>query len=819
MKMSLLLELSRTRRRLLRAPGFSLSVIALIALSIGGVAAVATAGWSLFGKPLPYPQAANLVALSAFSERFGIHMGLSEALVEELDLAEDIGRVGIIGQKFDLTLKDGRRLRAAYIDHRLVDVFGLAPIVGRAFTDNDVLPGAERVALISAHTWREQFGADNDLTGRVIELEDSRVRVVGVMPDEFAIPESGTRIWLPMELGPDKTGPQAVGQLGSQTVIARTGSGFTPTQLEQRLRGRLGSDERLQQMRHMLEVEYHVRPLRELWTSGQRQGLVILGSATLVVLLAAWLNLAGLWLARWTGRDHELAIQSALGAARGQLLVGICLEYLLLAIPGGLLALLIAALGLDAFYTLGVLEGNVPLHATVSVPTWLAAFGLLVSGLVPIVATIAWQTRRIAGNESRFVGGRGLGARGNGTGLRKQLMIGQIGIAFSLLATLGLLLASWMNLLDQELGFEKQRLIAASITPPESGPSVADAGVAAVVERLRALPGIEAVSWTDVVPFGRVETLSSIKLEDGSDEPVPARPRLAGEEFFRTAGIELLSGRDFGPEDAGEVAKTAIVDKAFADRYMGGDALGRRFGLAVGSDSYRDLLIVGVVGSVRHMSPDEQDDNPTLYTYSREPGSGVQLLIRASIAPDAMVNDVRAVIEQEVDPQRVDFVSSLESLVRRTVRDREPQLVLMSAFAGLALVLVFYGLYALQSYQVAAGTGEIGLRKAMGASDRAVVGRILGRSAWMLPPGLALGVVGGWLGTRLVAERLYLGTLSDPTSWLGSAVGIEVTIEVTIVVTIVVTVVVLIAVTVLLASLVPALRASRVEPLEALRHE
>jgi len=815
MRLSISLEVSRAWRRLVRVPGFSLSVVALIALSLGGLAAVATAGWSLFAKPLPYPQAEKLVTLSAFSKRFGVHMGLSEALVEELNREDDIAAAGIIGQKFDLPLRDGSRLRVAYIDHRLVDVFGLAPVAGRAFNADDVLPGAEPVALISAHTWRERFDASADLNGRVIELEDSTVRVVGVMPDAFAIPESGTRIWLPMELGPDKIGPRAVAQLGSLTVIARAGSDFTPAQLEQRLRGRLGADERLQPMRRMLEAEYHVRPLRELWASDQRQGLTILGAATLVVLLAAWLNLAGLWLARWTGRDHELAIQAALGAPRGQVFTSVCLEYLLLAVPGGLLALLVAMMGLEGLYALGVLQENSPLRATVSAPTWLVGVIVLAAGVLPVLATLAWQTRGIAAGAGGFLGGRGLSARGRGNRLRQVMMAGQIGIAFSLLVALGLLFTSWINLLEQDLGFEKQRLVAASIVPPESGPQAADARVAAVVERLQAVPGVDAVSWTNVVPFGRMETLSSITLEDRPDEPVPARPRSAGEGFFRVAGIELLAGRDFGPEDAGEGAGTVIVDKAFEDKYMGGAALGRRFGLASGPDSYDKATIVGVVGSVRHMSPDERNSNPTLYTYSPEPGSQAQLLVRASIAPDALVNDVRAVIERELGPDRVDFVSSLESLVRRTVRDREPQLILMSAFAGLALLLVFYGLYALQSYQVAAGTAEIGLRKAMGATDRAVVGRILGRSAWMLPPGLALGVVGGWLGTRLVAERLYLGTLSDPTSRL----GVVTPSVITIVVTIVMTIVVLIAVTILLASLVPALRASRVEPLEALRHE
>lgn len=799
MNLSLSMEFRRAWRRLQRAPGFSLSVIVLIALSLGGVAAVGTAGWSLFGKPLPYPQAGQLVTLSAFSGRFGMHMGLSEALVEELDRAGEIERLGIIGQPFDLPLNDGRRLRAAAIDHRLVEVFGLGPIVGRTFNADDTLPGADPVALISARTWREQFDSQPDLIGRVIELEDSTVRVIGVLPDEFAIPESGTGIWLPMELGPDTIGPHAVAQFGSLTVIARTGGDLTPAQLEQRLRGRFDSDERLQAVRRGLEAEFHVRPLRELWSSGQRQGLMILASATLVVLLAAWLNLAGLWLARWTGRDHELAIEAALGARRGQALVGVCLEYVLLSIPGGLLALLVAAVGLDALYALAVLEENGPLRANVSMPTWLTGVALLGLGLIPILATLAWQTRTVAGSSSQFLGGRGLGARSSGRRVRQGLMIGQIGIAFSLLVTLALLLTSWVNLLNQELGFEKSRLVAASVTSPEQGMPITDAGVAAVIERLRSLPGVDAVSWTNVVPFGRMEMLSSISLEGRPDEPLPVRPRSAGEDFFRVAGIDLLAGRSFGPEDAGDAVATVIVDKAFEDAYMGGVALGRRFGMASGPDSHSEVTIVGVVASVRHMSPDERDANPTVYTFSPVPLSQQQILMRTSIEPSVLVKDAQTLIERELGQDRIGFVATLDSLVRRTVRDREPQLALLGAFSGLALVLVFYGLYALQSYNVAAGTAEIGLRKALGATERAILVRTLARSAWLLPPGLIIGGLAGWLATRLVGERLYQVSFFEPRLWLAAAAAIGATI--------------------VLASLAPALRATRVQPLEALSYE
>lgn len=799
MNLSISLEFARAWRRLVRAPGFSLSVVVLIAFSIGGVAAVATAGWSLFARPLPYPQAEQLVTLSAWSNRFNLHMGLSEALVEELNDAGDFGRVAVVGQPFELRLRDGRSLRAVRTDHRLADVLGVAPLIGRSFIVEDTARAAEPVALIGERTWRREFGGDPAVIGTSLEFDDGEARIIGVMPDRVAIPEAETQAWLPMDLGADVTGPQQVAQLGSLTVVARGPDSDSHAVLEQRLRARLDADTRLQTLRGMLEADYRVRPLRSLWAAGQAQGLAILGAATLVVLLAAWLNIAGLWLARWTARDHELAIQSALGGERGIALVGAAAEYLLLAIPGGLLALIIAAMGLQLFYGLGVLEENGPLRATIAMPTWAIGFGLIIAGAIPILVALAWQTRRISAGVSTFLGGRGIATRSGGAMLRQVLMVGQIGIAFSLLISLGLLLTSWLNLLNQDLGFEKSGLIAAQIVSSQPGAVTTDAGVEVVVERLRATPGVEAVSWANVVPFGRSEMLSSIRLEAQPDEAVPARPRQIGPDFFRLAGIELLAGRRFESADEGEAAATVIVDRAFETRYLGGEGVGRRFRLASAPDSYTEVTVVGVVDSVRHMSPDESLSHPTFYTYSASPQSHVQLLIRSSISPEALAGDVRGVIEGELGDDRLDFVSTLDSLVRRTVRDREPQLVLMATFGGLALLLVFYGLYALQSYQVTAATSEIGLRKAMGATDGGILARTLARSIWLLPPGLLVGMPGAWLSGRLIGERLYEVSILVPWLWLAVAGALGVTL--------------------LVASLVPALRATRVQPLEALRYQ
>jgi len=799
MKISLPMEVRRAFRRLLRAPGFSISVVVLMALSVGGVAAVATAGWSLYLKPLPFTAPERLVTISAYSARFGMNMGFSAALAEELNQSGELGRIGLADQPFDQRLAGGGSVRAVRVDHRLFDVLGTPARAGRSLTRGDTSPGAEPVVLLSARYWHDHYASDPAAIGQPLELDGGNARIVGVMPDALAIPESGIEVWMPMPLGPEQTGPDAVANMGSLLWVARPPVGESIDVYRQRLQRMIDGDERLDALTTMLETTFRLRPLRALWAEGKQQSLAMLGAATAVVLLAAWLNLAGLWLARWTGRDHELALQLSIGAGRRTLLAGMLLEYLVLLVPAAILAALVAGGGIELLYRLEVLGENGPLRAAVTWPTLAAVSVLSLLGAVPITTLLTMRIRKLAITTGGQIGGKGLGGRGRGRRLQYGLMTGQIAIAFSLLVVLALLFSSWRNLLNEELGFDVRRLVAASIVSTATPPSGSDALVASTIERLRALPGAESVSWTNVVPFGRMEMLSTISLPDRPDEPLAARPRSAGPGYFQTAGIKLVAGRDFGPEDIGEGVANVIVDRAFADLYLGGQALGQSIGLANGPDTFQQYRVVGVVDSVRHMAPDETAAHPTFYTHSQQPGSQLQLLIRTSMPPDRLARDVRRLLETELGSQRVDFVASVESLVRRTIDDREPQLMLMALFSGLALLLVFYGLYAMTSYQITARTAELGLRKALGANrTRMIVDELL-RAAWLLPPGLALGMAGGYLARRLVESRLYQASLGEPGLWLLTAGAI--------------------ALTIVLAALVPALRGAGVAPMEALRHE
>lgn len=795
MNFSLSMELQRAWRRLVRAPGFSISVIVLMALGIGGMTAVATAGWSLFLRPLPYQEAEQLVNIAVWQKRVGYHRGLSPALVGELNREQRFGTMGIVERPFQLRLAGGAGVRAGRIDHRLLTVLRVSPLAGRVLNENDVVPGADPVALISRRFWLEHFGGEASAIGRMLALEDGRARIAGVLPDHFAMPEATTDIWLPMQLGPELLSPANYSNLLSHTVVARMPEGQERGEYRAKVLARLGETELLSSRAFPELIEMQVRPLRGVWSEGQANGLLILAVATAVVLIATWLNLAGLWLARWTGRTHELAVQFALGARSGAATTGIILEYLALGIPGLLLAIGVAGLGVEMLYSLGVLNESSPLRVGSSLPSFLIGGVLLATGLLPLLLSIHWTLRRVARGGAGNLGGKGAGIRSGGSGMRTLLMIGQIGIAFSLLLVLALLLTSWLRLLNEDPGFDRERLVMAMVLPADPARRAStDTEVASAVERLGALPGVQGVAWADSVPFGNLEFVSGFAIDEGPEEPVPARTHAVSTEFFEVAGIQVQSGRDFGPEDAGQGIRHVIVDSVFEQRYLDGAALGRRIGYPV-----PDQVVVGVVDPVRHNAPDQPLDEPTAYTFAAEPTAQVQLLLRTSLDPESLVFTVRDTLARQLGQERVTDVASLESRIRRSVNDREPQLILIAMFAGLALMLVFYGLYALQNYQVAARIVEIGVRRALGASGARVLGDELVRASWMLPPSLLFGALGAWLGTKLIADDLYKADLADPGLWLATGTAIALTIA--------------------LASLIPARRASRVEPVEALRHE
>jgi len=363
------------------------------------------------------------------------------------------------------------------------------------------------------------------------------------------------------------------------------------------------------------------------------------------------------------------------------------------------------------------------------------------------------------------------------------------------------LLRSWHGLLTEDLGFEPQNLLVAKIAAPadtESGTLETDARVAAALDELRAIPGVTSVTHSNVTPFGFSESMTRIPVPGQEEREATVRNRNVGEHYLRTLGIPLLRGRYFEAGDAG--TSSVIVDEHFASLYFpDGDAVGERIRLLLGPDHLRDSVIIGIAATAKYRAPDEQPEQGTVYQFNPEPSADETVVIAARVPPATLIDEVKSTLVRTVGPQRAGGVVTMESRVRETVRDREPQLILLGLFGVETLALAGIGLFSLLAYSVRARTAEFGVRQAVGANAGDIRRHVLADAVRLLIPGLVIGIAGACLAGYLVANRLYEVSPVDPMTW--TATGL------------------LLVLVVLSAGLWPAERAARIQPTEALRHE
>jgi predicted permease len=395
----------------------------------------------------------------------------------------------------------------------------------------------------------------------------------------------------------------------------------------------------------------------------------------------------------------------------------------------------------------------------------------------------------------------GHGSLNSSTRIRRVLIVAQVALAMSLLCAMGLLLRSWHGLLSEDLGFEPQNLLVARIDAPGSPDhplADADPLVVAALDELRGIPGVREIAHTNVAPFAGSESVNTMPVPGQDDQRTTARTRNVSEHYFRTTGIPLLRGRSFEKGDADGAG--IIVDEYFASLYFpAGGAVGERIRMFAGPDGFRDAVIVGVARTAKYRAPDEQPDQGTVYRFSPTPLPNVTLVIATEVPPATLMNEVQNTLERVVGPDRTGNVAAMENLVRRTVRDREPQLILLGLFGMETLALSGIGLFSLLAYSVHARAAEFAVRQAVGAKSADIRRHVLADAVRLLVPGLAFGIAGAWLAGRLVASRLYQVSPADPVTW--TATGL------------------LLALVVLAAGFWPAMRASRIQPTEALRYE
>lgn len=804
-------HLQYAARALARKPAFALGVVLILGLTAGGLAAVGTAVWSLLLKPLPFDRPEYLVTLGAHSERMGFNIGLSPGMIRELEGSNELSAVAAYESATAARDRDGRFWRQARISANLLETLGQRPLAGRGFTRNDAEVGAARVGLIGERTWRERFGGSPHVIGTEIELEDGPVRIVGVLPAQFSIPGPDTQLWVPMIFRPEQLDAQHFMDLGELRVIARLHPGTSAAAAGERLHARYGNDARLRLVIDSLGLKFYAEPLQSAWTRQHRGPFILLGAATTLLLVAAVLNLAGLWMARWLGRSQEIAIQIAVGSGRWQATLGSGAEFLVLAVPALIVAMLTAIGGIHGLYALGVLSTASPVSVHVGLPTLLLGLAVLVAAAVPVLLAVAWQTRGLEQSSARMLLGGGATARSLGSRSRKVLVVSEIALAMSLLSVVGLLLQSWIRLLDEKLGFEPRGLVHATIQRPLGQPDglVMDERVEAALRRIGNLPGVRDVAYADLTPFGWSDMVTNFEPPNSVGTEGSIRPRQVSGNFFRVAQIPILAGQAFGPEHLGSNSQWVLVDQLFArQNFPEGAAVGQRF--RVGSlpgtpnDSstsavgMRTVEILGVTATSRHLSPDEKVTTGTVYFPLPGAPAQCEIIVRTDLPPPGLVASVKRNLEEALGADRVGPVVTMQGRVRETVADREPQLILLGVFGGMTLVLAGIGLFALLSYSAQVRVPEFGLRLAIGAQRRHIAGMVLRDGLYLLIPGVLFGTIGAWVAGRLIADRLYQIAPANLVTWL--------------VVASVITAVVIVA------SLQPAVNAMRTHPVESLRH-
>ena len=800
-------DLRYAARSLAKSPGFALAAILTLALGIGANTAVFSLVRGVLLRALPFPRAERLVAvheanLSKSSEPIpasppnfldweaqnAVFSALGAYTAVDVALAE-------IGEP--------EQLHATAVTPGFFSALGVAPLHGRTFTAAETVPGRESVAVLSHALWTRRFGGDPGRIGRTVRLNGATYTAVGVMPPGFRFPESDADLWIPLAFGPEIGTQRGAHYL---EVVGRLKDGATLSQARTEIEGIAA---RLRAQYHATNEGYgaSVIPLRDDLVGPIRPTLALLLGAVGFVTLLACANVANLLLIRASRRGAEMAIRTALGAGRARLVRQLLTESLVLAAAGTAAGLVVAAAAVDAIVRYAPADvprlGEVRIDAGVLAFT--AAWTLVCAflfGLAPALGAVRTQpmdTLRGAGADR--VSGRGASR------LRRLLVVGQIGITLLLLTGAGLLARSLARLSGVDPGFRAESALTFALSLPEARyPDEARVGAftEALLARIRALPGVRETGAIFGLPLTGMSFSSSFRVAgrpaDPANEP-SAQLRVASRDYFRAAGIPLHAGRLFEPSDTRGSPLVILVSRAAARKFWpAGDALGQRvrFGARPGVTRLEGE-IVGVVGDVRDgglaLGP-----TPEFYgCLEQAPVGYFNVVVRTAAPPALFASLVRREV-RALDPELpVTGLGTLEDVVRRSVAGRRFPMLLLLAFASLALLLSSVGIYGVTAYAVSQRTREIGIRLALGADGRRIRRLVLREGLRLALGGLAAGLAAALALTRLLAGLLFEVRPADPPTYLGTAL--------------------LLLGVALAACWIPARRASRLDPSNALRSE
>ena len=798
-------------RMLRKSPGFSAIAVMTLALGIGANTAIFSVVNTVLVRPLPYRDPGKLVWVDEYWPRMNDNMvpnpdytnwNLHNHHFEEMAAYDGGSQVNLTGAG------EPERIESVSVTANLLHVLGVKPSLGRSFLTEEAQLGGRRVALLSYSLWKRKFGGDPNISGKAVTLNKESYTVIGVMPPDFRFPDrrANPQILLAFQLPPkvDWTAKS----LALTRVIGRVKPGVTLAQANAELAAlsqQTNADipAMFIHMRDGLQV--HVTGLHEKLVGDVRPTLLILLAAVAFVLLIGCVNIANVQLARTASRQKELAVRAAIGAGRGRLLRQLLTEGALIAASGGVAGLLVAAGGvrlLRAYAPTSFLQ-----IGPITIDTWVLffAFGItcltaMVFGTVP--ALRASKPDVIANlKEGRVVSEGGYGQHR----LRSVLVISELALAVVVLVASGLLIRSFLRLSNVDPGFDSNNLLTVSTALPETkyvAPAQRRAFFEEVLQRVSKLPGVRCVALTSSLPLTNYAQIDVFAIEGEPNKPAGTRPMTPVEHvnpgYFRTLRIALLEGRVFDDTDSRPETRVVILNKVFAQRFFpNDDPIGKR--IRFGPTESPWSTIVGVVGNVRHTGPDREAEPQVYVPYAGNPPSTAMLAVRTDSDPRNLAAVVRDQVTAVDTEQPVFGVSTMEQRVLDSLSGPRFNTTLLGFFGFVALVLAVGGVYGVVAYFVALRTHEFGIRVALGASQRNVVGMVMTQGIAMTAAGLGLGLGGAFALTRYLSTLLYGIRPTDPITFAGVAL--------------------ILAGAALLACYIPALHAMRIDPMVALRCE
>jgi len=789
-------------RLLLKAPGFTSLVVAVLAVGIGATTVIFTIVDGVLLKPLPFPEADRLIAIQSLTQ--GDDDGTASVPdVTDLKAARTVQDVvGYTGGTAILTGRgDATTLLTTFVTGDLMATLRATMLRGRSFSEADVRPGAAPTIVIAERLWRERFGGDPSAVGGAVTIEGQPFTILGIAPDSFDFPIQAKRVdaWLP--IGSTQIGAQLASQRGAHFVhtIARLRPGVSPEQAASEL-GAIG--ERLARDFPKTNAARLVKalPLQERIVRQHRLALTVLLGAVAAVLLIACANVANLLLARGVARRREIAIRAALGAGRGRIVRQLLIESLVVSIAAGAVGVLLSLWGLAAVVAASPVD--IPRLHDVRIDRGVLAFAALLSMATGIAFGIipAFQVSNSDAGETLKGTTGGMDPRGART--RQILVASEVALSLLLLAGAGLLGRTLVNLERVDIGFVAERALAMEVSMPDTRYPTDAARIAfyrRTLDALRALPGVRSAAAGSTLPLMGNDMGIGFRVEGRpvrDEDHTNAAYHAVSPDYFAAMGIRILRGRGFTDRDDDHAPPVLVISETMARTYWPGeDAIGKRVTIGYHNSGPRE--VVGIVADVKESELSEAA-RPEMYAaFPQTPWPFFSVVVRADRDPAALAGAVRTSLTRLDPEQPPGDVQTLTHYVRLATAQPRFTAVLAGAFAAIATLLAGLGIYGVLAYGVAQRRREIGIRMALGAQPGDVRRLVMSQAAVLGAAGVAAGVASALLLTRTLSSLLFGVTASDPATFgAGCALLMGVVVA---------------------AAYLPARRATRVDPMVALR--